>query len=55
MNPCGVPAHILYRRFIMDFDLSAITSKLAVVMPYLSYIINLFTQMFNTMQGFLNS
>ncbi len=35
----------------MGFDLSGIMSKLAVVLPYLSYIVNLFTQMFDTMKG----
>ena len=34
----------------MDFDLSGIMSKLAIVLPYLSYIVNFFTQMFDTMK-----
>ena len=42
-------------RFIMDLDLSAISSKLAIVLPYLSYIVNLFTKMFDTVKAFLQS
>ena len=34
----------------MDFDLNGILSKLAVVIPYVSYIINFFTHMFDTMK-----
>ena len=39
----------------MDLDLSAISSKLAIVLPYLSYIVNLFTKMFDTVKAFLQS
>ena len=39
----------------MDFDLSAITSKLAVVLPYFSYIINMFSGLFDTLVAFFNS
>lgn len=39
----------------MDFDLSAITSKLAIVLPYLSYIVNFLKQMFGTATDLFNS
>ena len=39
----------------MDFDLNGIMSKLAVVLPYLSYIVNIFTQMFDTMKEVFNA
>ena len=38
----------------MDFnlDLSAVSDKLQVVLPYLSYIINIFSKMMETMSAF---
>lgn len=36
----------------MDLDLSTITDKLALVLPYLSYIVNIVTKMFDTMKAF---
>ena len=39
----------------MDIDLSVITSKLAVVLPYLSYIVNFFTHLFETVEGYFNT
>lgn len=39
----------------MDFDLSAITSKLAIVLPYLSYIVNMLKQLFGTAGDLFNS
>ena len=43
----------LYVRGVhMDLDLSTVTDKLQVVLPYLSYIINIFTKMMETMSTF---
>lgn len=39
----------------MDLDLSTISSKLAIVFPYLSYLVNFFTKMFDTLEQFFNS
>ena len=39
----------------MDFDLSAVYSKLAIVFPYLSYLVSIFTKMFETMEQYFNS
>lgn len=34
----------------MDLDINGIISKLAIVLPYLSYIVNFFSHMFDTMK-----
>ncbi len=39
----------------MDLDLSVITSKLAIVLPYLSYLVNFLSHMFETVQAYLNN
>ena len=36
-------------------DMSGISSKLALVLPYLSYLVKLFSEMFDTLQAFFNS
>lgn len=36
-----------------NLDLSGITGKLQVIMPYLSYIVNLFTRMIDMFSAFL--
>ena len=39
----------------MDLDLSVITSKLAIVIPYLSYFVNILKQFFGTAADLFNS
>ena len=35
-----------------NLDLSTVSDKLQIVLPYLSYIINIFTKMMDTMSAF---
>ena len=39
--------------FLMNLDLGAITDKLAIIIPYLSHILDTFMKLFKTMEGYL--
>ena len=38
----------------MDLDLSSFTSVIAIVLPYLSYLVHIFSSMFDTLEAFFN-
>lgn len=37
----------------MDLDLSMLTDKFAIIMPYLSYLMQFLTNMFDTFRAYL--
>lgn len=37
----------------MNLDLGALTDKLAIIIPYLSSILSIFTKLIDTMKGYL--
>ncbi len=39
----------------MDLDLSVLSSALATVLPYLSYLVTMFNKMIDTLGAFFNS